>query len=89
MPVRACEFEVDSEDDSQQEFRWIRDNMYNQINEFTDVNKDEKLVMQLWNHFLMSRKVLSLPQIAQACIDIRLVFKFSLDGTHGQSEASI
>lgn len=70
MPVRACEFEVDSEDDSQQEFRWIRDNMYNQINEFTDVNKDEKLVMQLWNHFLMSRKVLSLPQIAQACIDI-------------------
>jgi len=76
MPVRACEFEVDSEDDSQQEFRWIRDNMFNQINEFTDVNKDEKLVMQLWNHFLMSRKVLSLPQIAQACIDIRHVFKF-------------
>ena len=31
--------------------------------------------MQLWNHFLMSRKVLSLPQIVQACIDIRSVFK--------------
>ena len=57
MPVRACEFDVDSEDDSREEFRWIRENMFNQINEFTDVNKDEKLVMQLWNHHLMSRKV--------------------------------
>ena len=35
MPVRACEFDVDSEDDSDQEFRWIRENMFNQINEFT------------------------------------------------------
>ena len=26
--------------------------------------------MQLWNHFLMSRKVLSLAQILQACLDI-------------------
>ena len=48
------------------------------------MNKDEKLVMQLWNHFLMSRKVLSLPQIAQACIDIRIVFKFILIGWHSR-----
>ena len=26
--------------------------------------------MQLWNHFLMSRKVLSMAQIHQACCDI-------------------
>ena len=58
--------------------------MFNQINEFTgklsdkisdfdfflDVNQDEKLVMQLWNHFLMSRKVLSTVQIYQACKDL-------------------
>lgn len=72
MPVRACEFDVDSEDDSTEEFRWIRENMFNQINEFTDVNKDEKLVMQLWNHHVMSRKVLSLAHIYECCKEISL-----------------
>ena len=32
-----------------------------------DVNEDEKLVMQLWNHFLMSRRVISHAQLHQAC----------------------
>merc|ERR1712130_64341 len=70
MPVRACELDVDSEDDSQEEFRWIRENMFHQINEFTDVNKDEKLVMQLWNHHLMSRRVLTLNHIYECCKEI-------------------
>jgi hypothetical protein len=35
-----------------------------------DVNEDEKLVMQLWNHFLMSRRVISHAQLHQACKDI-------------------
>ena len=38
------------------------------------MNKDEKLVMQLWNHFLMQRKVLSMAQIHQACRDIALEY---------------
>ena len=67
-------FDVDSEDDSTDEFRWIRENMFNQINEFTDVNKDEKLVMQLWNHHVMSRKVLSLNHIYESCKEISLKY---------------
>lgn len=70
LPIRACEFEYDSEDDSTSEFRWIREHMADQINEFTDVNEDEKLIMKLWNHHLMCRKVLSLQQITEAAKEI-------------------
>jgi hypothetical protein len=39
LPIRACEFEYDSEDDQSHEFNWVRSHMVKQIDEFTDVNE--------------------------------------------------
>ncbi|CAG5107468.1 Oidioi.mRNA.OKI2018_I69.chr1.g3341.t1.cds [Oikopleura dioica] len=67
LPIRACEFEYDSEDDQSHEFNWVRSHMVKQIDEFTDVNEDEKLIMKLWNHQLMVTRVLSQQQLLEAC----------------------
>ncbi|VDP38316.1 unnamed protein product [Schistosoma margrebowiei] len=52
QPVRACEFDVDSE--AEDAPVWLRQHYQRKVEEFTDVNAGEKQIMQLWNALLLS-----------------------------------
>ncbi|CAH8530901.1 unnamed protein product [Schistosoma bovis] len=52
QPVRACEFDVDSE--AEDAPVWLRQHYQRKVEEFTDVNPGEKQIMQLWNALLLS-----------------------------------
>ncbi|KAG5446353.1 Polycomb protein Su(z)12 [Clonorchis sinensis] len=52
QPLRACEFDHDSEAEDAPE--WLRQHYQRKVEEFTDVNQGEKQLMQLWNALLLS-----------------------------------
>ncbi|CAH8542982.1 unnamed protein product [Heterobilharzia americana] len=52
QPIRACEFDTDSE--AEDAPVWLRQHYQRKIEEFTDVNQGEKQTMQLWNALLLS-----------------------------------
>ncbi|KAH8875393.1 Polycomb protein Su(z)12 [Schistosoma japonicum] len=58
QPVRACEFDVDSE--AEDSPAWLRQHYQRKVEEFTDVNPGEKQIMQLWNALLLSVRPSSL-----------------------------
>ncbi|CAH8664018.1 unnamed protein product [Dicrocoelium dendriticum] len=52
QPIRACEFDVDSE--AEDSPVWLWQHYQRKLEEFTDVNQGEKQIMQLWNSLLLS-----------------------------------
>ncbi|KAF5400291.1 Polycomb protein Su(Z)12 [Paragonimus heterotremus] len=52
QPIRACEFDFDSEAEDAPD--WLRQHYQRKVEEFTDVNQGEKQIMQLWNALLLS-----------------------------------
>ncbi|TPP58306.1 hypothetical protein FGIG_10179, partial [Fasciola gigantica] len=52
QPIRACEFDVDSE--AEDAPVWLCQHYQRKVEEFTDVNQGEKQIMQLWNSLLLS-----------------------------------
>ncbi|KAA0196467.1 hypothetical protein FBUS_04634 [Fasciolopsis buskii] len=52
QPIRACEFDVDSE--AEDAPIWLCQHYQRKVEEFTDVNQGEKQIMQLWNSLLLS-----------------------------------
>lgn len=62
LPVRPCEFDSDSEDESTKP-DWLFGHTKRMIDEFTDVNEGEKALMKLWNLHIMRNSCISDGQI--------------------------
>ncbi|BHF65517.1 Polycomb protein suz12 [Sparganum proliferum] len=54
QPITAAVFDEDSE--SEDAPSWLREHYQRKVEEFTDVNKGEKEIMQIWNVHLLSIK---------------------------------
>uniref|UniRef100_A0A0X3PSN2 Polycomb protein Su(Z)12 n=1 Tax=Schistocephalus solidus TaxID=70667 RepID=A0A0X3PSN2_SCHSO len=54
QPITAAVFDEDSE--SEDAPAWLREHYQRKVEEFTDVNKGEKEIMQIWNVHLLSIK---------------------------------
>ena len=64
-PILPSEINSDSEDDNNE---WLLSQTKKLINDFTDVNQQEKEIMKLWNIHIIQSKVVGDCHIAQACI---------------------
>ena len=64
-PILPSEINSDSEDDNNE---WLVTQTKKLINDFTDVNKDEKEIMKLWNIYMIQNRIVGDCQIASSCI---------------------
>uniref|UniRef100_H2YZ92 Uncharacterized protein n=1 Tax=Ciona savignyi TaxID=51511 RepID=H2YZ92_CIOSA len=65
VPVRPCEFDMDSEEETDPE--WLRAHTTKMLDEFTDVNDGEKPIMKLWNLYVMKHNCIADAQLATTC----------------------
>ncbi|KAL4239950.1 Polycomb protein suz12 [Mactra antiquata] len=65
MPLKPQEINQDSEDESTPE--WLCQKSVNLIDEFTDVNEGEKVIMKMWNLHCMKYVYISDCQLPLAC----------------------
>ncbi|KAI6661591.1 Polycomb protein Suz12 [Oopsacas minuta] len=63
-PILPSEINSDSEDDNNE---WLLSQTKKLINDFTDVNRDEKEIMKLWNIYMIQKKVVGDCHIAVIC----------------------
>ena len=64
-PILPSEINSDSEDDNTE---WLLSQTKKLINDFTDVNRQEKEIMKLWNIHMIQFKVVGDCHMAEACI---------------------
>lgn len=64
MPVRPCEFDMDSEGE-REEPDWLFGHTKRMIDEFTDVNEGEKAIMKIWNLHVMRHNCIADIQIEE------------------------
>lgn len=60
------EFDVNSEDEGPPD--WLQEKTHEMIEEFTDVNKGEKVLMQLWNMHVLEKSYLADFTVAAGCV---------------------
>uniref|UniRef100_F6UZR0 Uncharacterized protein n=1 Tax=Ciona intestinalis TaxID=7719 RepID=F6UZR0_CIOIN len=65
VPIRPCEFDVDSEEETDPE--WLRAHTTKMLDEFTDVNDGEKPIMKLWNLYIMKHSCIADAQMLSTC----------------------
>ncbi|CAH8845581.1 unnamed protein product [Trichobilharzia szidati] len=76
QPIRASEFDIDSDDDDAP--HWLRQHYQRKVEEFSDVNQGEIKVMELWNHFLLSipPSIFNVSDIQVAILTCQFIHKY-------------
>lgn len=64
-PILPSEINSDSEDENNE---WLVTQTKKLINDFTDVNKDEKEIMKLWNIFMIQKRVVGDCNVSSSCV---------------------
>jgi len=54
LPVRPANLSDDSEEECEGATQWLNEHMGKLMDEFTDVNEGEKVMMKLWNCFMLN-----------------------------------
>ena len=59
LPVRPANLSDDSEEECEGATSWLNEHMGRLMDEFTDVNEGEKIMMKLWNCFMLNNPFVS------------------------------